>query len=451
MNQPTLNVVAARFPTVTDDIQLASLILCWRGRIGSCPNGKPILASPQTVNMFNLIWGNPGDLTVRQVYEAQLLDTAWGQDQNWAIIPFESLEPRWKVMQVNGVHPLHRQDAQAYPLRIVFKWESKDDEISTRFTQKIEELDANITNLDFGQLTSLMMTGTTALARGTALTMKEKGIQYPARDIGQLLSSADITHISNEVSFNPECPEPSKKRKGVRFCSAPAYIQLLELVGADVIELTGNHLNDWGREALVNTLGIYNDRGMRYYGGGVNALEAQQALTLEKNGNRLAFIGCNVMGPPDAWAYKDLAGSATCDFAWMESEVNRLTQDGYVVIVTLQHFEVDQYLPQSSQKVDFIRMSQAGAEIVSGSQAHFPQIVTFVGDHFVHYGLGNLFFDQMTEVNRRAFIDLHTIYRGRVISTELITTMMEDAGKPRLMTLDERQILLSAIFSANGW
>jgi poly-gamma-glutamate synthesis protein (capsule biosynthesis protein) len=295
------------------------------------------------------------------------------------------------------------------------------------------------------------MTGTTALTRGTALLMKEKGIQYPALDIGQLLSSVDITHISHEVSFNPECPEPSEKRKGVRFCSLPADIQLLELIGADVIELTGNHLNDWGREALVYTLGLYQDLGMLYYGGGLNSIEAKQTLTLEKNGNRLAFIGCNVMGPRDAWASDRLAGSARCDYNWIESEVTHLIADSYVVVVTLQHFEVDQYLPQSSQKVDFLRMSQAGAAIVSGSQAHFPQIVTFVGDHFIHYGLGNLFFDQMTEENRRAFIDIHSIYQGRLISTELITIMMEDAGKPRFMTLDERQLLFSDIFSANGW
>jgi hypothetical protein len=444
-------VVAARFPTVADDISLASIQLCWLGRLESCPNQKPILGSNETIQVFTWIWGNPGRLTVRPVEESQLLETAWGADQNWAILPFESLQPRWKVMRVDGLHPLHMQDAQKYPLSVVWAWTSSHNENIIRFIHKIDLLKASITNLNYGELTSLAMTGTTALTRGTALLMAEKGVLYPASDIGALLNSADITHISNEVSFLDGCPEPSDKRKGVRFCSQPAYIQLLEAVGADVIELTGNHLNDWGRQAFEFSLDLYQEQGMPYYGGGLNLQEARLALTMEDHGNRLAFIGCNLMGPADDWATVDLAGSAPCDFDWMETEVKQLTQDGYLVIVTLQHFEVTRYLPQSSQKTDFLRMAEAGAVIVSGSQAHYPQVVTFDGNHLVHYGLGNLFFDQMDGNNQRAFIDIHSFYQGRLISTELVTIQMEEGGKPRLMSVDERQALLTDIFTANGW
>jgi predicted nucleic acid-binding protein len=54
-------------------------------------------------------------------------------------------------------------------------------------------------------LTVLAMTGVTALVRATASRMEAKGITYPARDIGDWLRQADVTHISNEVSFADAC------------------------------------------------------------------------------------------------------------------------------------------------------------------------------------------------------------------------------------------------------
>ena len=55
--------------------------------------------------------------------------------------------------------------------------------------------------------------------------------------------------------------------------------------------------------------------------------------------------------------------------------------------------------------------------IVSGSQAHQPQALEFVDERLIHYGLGNLFFDQydVSEATRQGFIDRHVFYDGRYI------------------------------------
>ena len=62
-------------------------------------------------------------------------------------------------------------------------------------------------------------------------------------------------------------------------------------------------------------------------------------------------------------------------------------------------------------------MVDAGATIVSGSQAHHPMVMEFYGGSFIHYGLGNLFFDQMynetypiLQGTRKEFIDRHVFY-----------------------------------------
>ena len=105
-------------------------------------------------------------------------------------------------------------------------------------------------------------------------------------------------------------------------------------------------------------------------------------------------------------------------------------------------------------------MVSAGAVIVSGSQSHVPAAMEFSGGSFVHYGLGNLFFDQMSHLmpdgsviydTRNVFVDRHVFYAGRYISTELLTYIIEHYSRPRLMTSEERLRMLKEIFSAGGW
>jgi len=98
-------------------------------------------------------------------------------------------------------------------------------------------------------------------------------------------------------------------------------------------------------------------------------------------------------------------------------------------------------------------MAQAGAVIVSGSQAHQPPALDFQDGALIHYGLGNLFFDQyeVSQATRQGFIDRHIFYDGRYISTELLPILFIDYARPRPMTQEERQELLEAVFVASGW
>jgi poly-gamma-glutamate synthesis protein (capsule biosynthesis protein) len=239
----------------------------------------------------------------------------------------------------------------------------------------------------------------------------------------------------------------------MRFCSDPRYIALLETISTDIVELTGDHFQDWGRQAMLTTLQMYQERGWLYFGGGEDIEKARQALTLEHNGNRLAFIGCNAKGGGYAQAGPDQPGAASCDLDWMEREITRLRDEGYLPIVTFQHFEYYTYQAQPDQKRDFRRMAQAGAAIVSGSQAHQPQSLEFNTQSLIHYGLGNLFFDQydVSLATRQAFIDQHIFYDGQHISTELITLVFVDYARPRLMNSEEHYEMLSTVFAASGW
>ena len=91
----------------------------------------------------------------------------------------------------------------------------------------------------------------------------------------------------------------------------------------------------------------------------------------------------------------------------MVSEIQELKAEGYQVIATFQHDEIYLWEPEPNMREDFRKLAEAGATIVSGSQAHQPHVYEFRGDSFIHYGLGNLFFDQLGwyDDSDKAFLD----------------------------------------------
>ncbi|MBE3040636.1 MAG: CapA family protein [Chloroflexi bacterium] len=440
--------LVAPFPTTTDSVSLADIQNAWAGAATGPFAGRPLWMDEPTLAAFSALWGTPAAGSVRVAAADQLVDSAWAERPAWAIVPFEVLEPRWKVLSVDGQSPVHNDfNAASYPLKISFGLQPAAFALLPA-------------NRDPNKLTVLAMTGVTALVRATADRMERYGVLYPGEEIRTVLRAADVTHISNEISFMAGCPTPDPWTDSLQFCSDPRYIGLLEDVGTDVVELTGNHLLDYGPEATLATLNMYDQRGWLYFGGGRNLQDSLQPALVEDHGNKLAFIGCNYAGPPNDWATDARPGSAPCDFDQLSAEISSLRSAGYLPIMTFQYNEYYQPNPTDYEQRDFRKMAEAGAVVVSGSQAHLPAAMEFSGGSFVHYGLGNLFFDQMSHQmpdgsliydTRNVFVDRHVFYAGRYIGTELLTYIIEDYARPRLMTELERLEFLKKIFSAGGW
>lgn len=447
--------LVAPFPTVRDAVSLGDLMAVWEQRQNSLFTNQPLLMTTETKAIFDTKWGKAHADAVEVVAQDDLLDIAWERRQ-YAIVPFHELSGRWKVIDIDGLTVLDAKVTNdSYPMTTYFCLTGSADILEQ---VKTEDYFIGLppTNRDVEHMTSIVMTGVTALVRATAHKMEVNGIYYPGEKIAPWLLEADFTHISNEVAFAESCLYPDPFQQDLRFCSRPDYIDLLAWLDIDIIELTGNHIQDWSREDFLDTLDMYDEYDMAYYGGGANLEEAKQPLLIEHNANKFAFIGCNAVGPLNAWATDYSSGNANCgDYGWLRTKVQELSSEGYLVIVTLQHNEYYAMRISGPQLLDFNPLAQAGAVIVSGSQAHYPHPFGFEDDSFIHYGLGNLFFDQMdayiTPGIQRLFIDRHIFYDGRYISTQVLTAYLEDFAQPRPMTDEERQLFLEEAFRASGW
>lgn len=432
-----LYAVVAPFATIRDGLTEAELHAGWQ---------SGLVLTAETAAALTTRLGQPGAAT-RIVPAADLAATLWAERPAWTIVPFHRLTPDLKVLHLDNLSPLAAGfNAAAYPLAVDVSVAGSDAAVA----ELLAAWNGPAGNYDPARLTRVAMTGVTALTRATAYQMELNGVAYPGTDVAPVMNAADIAHVSHEVAFAPDCPYPNPVG-GTTFCSREQYLSLLQMIGTDVVELTGNHVNDWGTDNLLYTLDLYLAAGMATFGGGRDLAHAAEPALFEHNGNRIAFVGCNPVGPAFAWAGVASAGSRPCDGSFYE-QIGELHAAGYLVIATLQYYEFYHYEPTAQQRVDFRTVAEAGAAAVSGSQGHHAQGFDLDGGAFIHYGLGNLFFDQMDMLGtRQAFVDTYVIYDNRLLSVELWTGLIENWSRPRLMTPAEREAALNAVFQASGW
>jgi poly-gamma-glutamate synthesis protein (capsule biosynthesis protein) len=437
--------VAAPFATIRDDITLAELTAAWQ-------NGAPALYT--TAESAALLRPVLGDYASNLTSEAELLAALENTPGALAVLPFDQLDPRVKALTIDGANVLSNQfNVLTWPLAVALSVEGAG---ASAVRPALQDVVQPYTNRDASRLTQLIMTGVTAMSRVTAVKMDQKGYDYPALVISDVFTAADITHISNEVPFLDDCVA-NPAENNLILCSDTDYWAALAALGTDIVGLSGNHVNDFGRDGAQRSLSWYRDNGIPIYGSGFNVEEACAPLLWEDHGNTFAFIAALAFYPEGAWATVDQPGA--CYYFDNQATILELVRQlsGFVdvVAVELQHSETYEPYPIASQIADFRELRAAGADIVTGVQSHVPQAqepygaADVGGPGMISYGLGNLFFDQMWSWETRTELATrHTIYDGRLLNTELLAMVLEDFAQPRWATPEERADILNRIFNA---
>ena len=441
---------ATRFDTIDLTLRATHIRRAW---LGQSTAFAEIAILAESLPALTHLLGEPGDVVHIYASMSEVSEAVWRGRNILALVPFDQLTPSFAVYSVDGQTPVEngaKFNPTGYPLIATVYGRP-----AAGHTQDLARLQDMVppSNRNPDQLTVVAMTGVTAMVRLTAEQMDQRGDDWPAEVVGSELAAADITAISNEVPFVADC-ETDTDLDNLVFCSKPEYMATLLASGADIIGLTGNHLNDYGLANGLASLAIYDNAGLRVYGGGQDRDDAIAPLYIEHNGNRLAFLGANSYGPPSAWATEYSPGSAPFDLAIMSATIRSIKEQHIadVVFAELQYQESYDVTPLADQRLDFGALARAGADVVTGVQSHVPQAAEFVDGHLVLYGLGNLYFDQMsTEETREGLIVKHTIYQGRHLSTQLLPTLLFDYGQPRWPDAQRRAAILAKVFAAGDW
>lgn len=365
-----------------------------------------------------------------------------------AFIPAEQLSPQVKLLAFDGAYYLDSFTGGAVFRRAIFSGGGAgglQGLVLSQYPAKDATLKVN-------------MTGVTALTREMMRKLPSVGgATFYSEKIGPFLADADITHVSNEVSFKDGCAYST-----TRFCSPPEMIEALKASGVDLVELTGNHNNDVGSQYNTETINLYHSLGWKTVGGGLNAAEAAKPYIADMKGSQVAFLAYNYADGPNsgAIATASSAGANAFDFAKIEADVATAKQQADFVIVDVQFWECYAYpdgyvefpecdVPIGQQESVFKQIADLGADMVIGSSAHQPQTYEIYGGKPIYYGLGNLYFDQTRwPGTERGIILTHYFAGGKLLQTKLSPTVYDKNFQTRLMTDPEAQYLLGRLQAA---
>jgi len=239
---------------------------------------------------------------------------------------------------------------------------------------------------------TLLFVGDVMLSRSVGKKMEAlKNWNFPFEKIADTLRAADLTYA------NLECPVSdigTNQHHLYSFRADPRVIDGLKFAGFDVLGVANNHMFDWGRPALLDTVRRLRDASLHPVGAGSNELEAHTPVIVNMKGVRVAFLAYVSIPPEQATAGADEPGVAWLVGDRVMGDIRFARPLADVLIVCL-HWGTE-YAPQPDRKqVELAhQMIDAGADLVVGGHPHVVQPRELYHGRWIAYSLGNFIFDQ---------------------------------------------------------
>jgi poly-gamma-glutamate capsule biosynthesis protein CapA/YwtB (metallophosphatase superfamily) len=236
--------------------------------------------------------------------------------------------------------------------------------------------------------------GDVMLDRGVRKQMSVKGDFDPFKRTTAFIKTHDLAFCNLE---GPVSLRGAMKKKAFAFRFDPVMLEGLKVSGFNMFSLANNHILDYGREALTDTIEFMNSNNYFYAGAGKDRKSAMEARFLEKNGIKFAFIAhvdmeVKTEGAADSPDVPQV--SDECGIDEITAEVARARKLADFVIVSFHWGEEYTNFPLKKH-IRFARACvDSGADLVLGHHPHVLQGVEIYKGKAILYSLGNFVFDQ---------------------------------------------------------
>jgi poly-gamma-glutamate capsule biosynthesis protein CapA/YwtB (metallophosphatase superfamily) len=205
-----------------------------------------------------------------------------------------------------------------------------------------------------------------------------------------LLRDADIAMV------NLECPITDRgvrQTKPFTFRMRPRCAPTIADAGIDIVNLANNHIYDFGRDGLFDTMMYLDSLGVQHTGAGRTAEEAHRGVIHDIRGVRLGFLGYYGGGEaPAAWGKNP--GVADRNIAAISRDIKRMRREDSVQFIVVNfHWGVEKAQYPQPPQVSFARaVIDAGADAVIGHHPHVLQGIERYRNGVIVYSLGNFIF-----------------------------------------------------------
>ena len=258
--------------------------------------------------------------------------------------------------------------------------------------------------------------------------------------LADLRPDARIVNLETAVTTH-DTPWPGK---GIHYRMHPANVDCLAAAALDCCVVANNHVMDWGRDGLVQTLSTLRGAGMRTAGAGRDLDEAlaPAVIEIEGKGRVLVFAyGMPSSGIPSEWtAGRSSAGvNLLADLSPRSAEsvarhVLRHRRGGDIVVLALHWGGNWGYATRADERRFARFLVDSGAiDVLHGHSSHHPKGIEVRGDRPILYGCGDFINDYEGISGQEAFrSDLQAMYfpafdatTGRLRAFTMVPTRIE--------------------------
>ncbi|UCD39325.1 MAG: CapA family protein [Fidelibacterota bacterium] len=214
--------------------------------------------------------------------------------------------------------------------------------------------------------------------------------------------STDIRMINLETSITTS--NDYQLSKGIHYRMHPLNIPCLAAAGIDFCSLGNNHILDWGRAGLLETVESLENAGIKYAGAGSNlsAAEAPALFNVAGKGRVLVFsYGTMTSGIPQDWHAAEnkpgvnlLAVLSPATIRRIKAEVDKAKGERDIVVASIHWGGNWGYeIPANQRQFAHDLIDSAGVDVIHGHSSHHVKGLEVYKDKLIIYGCGDLIND----------------------------------------------------------
>ncbi len=229
------------------------------------------------------------------------------------------------------------------------------------------------------------------------------------------MQQADLMWINNEFTYSKRgTPLPGK---AYTFRADPDHVKLLEKLGVDIAGLANNHVYDYGKDALTDTLDTLKEAGIPYVGAGRDIGEASAPVYLTADGKTIAYVAASraekIKMTPQATESEP--GILRCYDNTLFLEKIQEAGKKADFVIALVHWGTEYSTDLEEVQITTAReYIDAGADAVIGAHSHCLQGLEYYKGKPIVYSLGNFWFNNKSLdtmlVSLRLYGYNHTAY-----------------------------------------
>ncbi|MFI9587865.1 CapA family protein [Streptomyces sp. NPDC052236] len=227
---------------------------------------------------------------------------------------------------------------------------------------------------------------------------------WPWGDALEVLDAAapDVRVINLETSVTRS--DDFAPGKAVHYRMNPANLPCLAAARPDACVLANNHVLDFGRRGLAETLGSLAGAGLRAVGAGRDLTEAQHpaALDVHHGRGRVLVFSCGMESsgiPPDWAAREDRSGvdfvpeASTATAAGITQRLRKVKRPGDVAVLSIHWGPNWGYVIPRGEVRFAHALIDGGVDVLHGHSSHHPRPLEVYRGKLILYGCGDFIDD----------------------------------------------------------